>query len=694
MPVYTVENNEGKKVTFQWDDSIPPTDDDMESIFSEAESYKVRDMPLSQEEYEMIPSNKGTSQYPLEYGKFKKYIDPQEGIMRGTAEAITKLLTSNIGAATGGIASLGRDVYGLAKDESTDERLQAMERTINNVSEKLTYDPVTESGMDVSEVIEAPFKAIDWVGEIAAKPLEDNYPNLAATVRSLPMSMLVLWGARKSLNPKEAVSMDVKLKSVNDNIGKIVNDNFDKAIKPSTTRGKVNANPEQYNKHKIEGVKAIAENKNNLEFIDKDGNIIEGALPETVAEARQALYKTEADLFKEYDAIQKKAGKEAGSISDLSSISKELDTISKNKPLNDAHPEVASYAINKSDTYRGKKYTTQDLQDAIAIYNKSLEAFNKNPSYEMAQKAGIDALVVNNMRKLLRDAIERTTGDEYQAIKNKYGSLKAIEKDVNRASNRIANQPTSGLIDFTDILTANHVLHGLVSMQPGYIAGGMAGGIAKKMIKRSNNADLRIKKMFKEVDKQINKRNKIINPPKNVETTRPQTPTVVSNINVEPTKFGMTRGKESSYKGGVLSAGTETPKVDIRGINKPKGTSASVETVKFEIGNRRGKGKGNIEKAEAARTTGDLRTPGDKKAESIINKNTVVSVNNAKSGQYIPQLKVRLDGTMDHPSIGVRQYSWTIKDGSKYDGITFSTKSKNIKVIKETMENAKKRFDK
>ena len=116
------------------------------------------------------------------------------------------------------------------------------------------------------------------------------------------------------------------------------------------------------------------------------------------------------------------------------------------------------------------------------------------------------------MRKILSDTIMNTTGEEYQIVKNKYGSLKAIEKDVNKAANRLANKPKSGFVDFTDILTANHVLHGLVTGQVGYIAGGVAGAITKQLIKKANNADLLIKKMFNDVDKLTDKKYKLVNP--------------------------------------------------------------------------------------------------------------------------------------------------------------------------------------
>ena len=49
--------------------------------------------------------------------------------------------------------------------------------------------------------------------------------------------------------------------------------------------------------------------------------------------------------------------------------------------------------------------------------NKDLEAFYKNPSYDLAAKTSIDSMVANNIRKSLDGAIETLNEPGYQHLK-------------------------------------------------------------------------------------------------------------------------------------------------------------------------------------------------------------------------------------------------------------------------------------
>jgi len=76
------------------------------------------------------------------------------------------------------------------------------------------------------------------------------------------------------------------------------------------------------------------------------------------------------------------------------------------------------------------------------------------------------------MRKQLDDGITGLTGQQYQAIKNEYAALKAVEKDIIKATLRDARKNNKGLLDYTDILTGGDIITGLVTLNPAQLARG------------------------------------------------------------------------------------------------------------------------------------------------------------------------------------------------------------------------------
>src|SRR3990167_2637377 len=102
---------------------------------------------------------------------------------------------------------------------------------------------------------------------------------------------------------------------------------------------------------------------------------------------------------------------------------------------------------------RVKNLDATTAQEVVKNYNESLQAFYKNPTYETASRAAVDAMIANKIRETLDKTIYNLTGGQYQVLKNKYGALKAVEKDIIKASLRDARKNIKGLIDYTDILS-------------------------------------------------------------------------------------------------------------------------------------------------------------------------------------------------------------------------------------------------
>lgn len=275
---------------------------------------------------------------------------------------------------------------------------------------------------------------------------------------------------------------------------------FEKGVKPTITGKITSPKVSGYRDDVVEAVKTIKENQPNLSFVDDVGESINGQTPKNLQQFSEAIEQTKKNVFTKYDALAKEAG-EAGVKVKMAPIADELDVVINDKALNLANPKAVRYAKEMKDRFnQAGELDAVTAQNVIQHYNKSLEAFYRNPSYDNASQAAIDSLLVNKMRKSLDDGVTEITGEGYQALKNQYGALKTIEKDVIKASLRDARKNVKGLIDFSDILSGGQVVSGLVSLNPGLIASGVTQKAITQFYKYLNNPNRAIEKMFKSLD--------------------------------------------------------------------------------------------------------------------------------------------------------------------------------------------------
>jgi hypothetical protein len=270
---------------------------------------------------------------------------------------------------------------------------------------------------------------------------------------------------------------------------------FEKGVRPSVVGKSTAPQIQKYKDKTLQAVKTITQNKNNLNLVDEFGEST-NKLPQTLKQFADSIDQTKKVIFSKYDALQKTAG-EKGATVKLDPAITELRTIESSPTVQDLHPELANYAKTRADALEKRgSYTTQSAQDAITNLNISLEAFYKNPSYETASKAGVDALIANKLRAGLDSMIEKTTGAGYQDLKNQYGALKTIEKDVVHRSIVDARKSVKGLIDFSDILSGGQVVTGLLSFNPTLVATGVAQKGIASYLKMLNDPNIAIKKLF------------------------------------------------------------------------------------------------------------------------------------------------------------------------------------------------------
>lgn len=276
---------------------------------------------------------------------------------------------------------------------------------------------------------------------------------------------------------------------------------YDKGVKPLINAKTTPAKLEQYRANTIDAVKTIRNNKANLVYNDVSGEAIKGKTPRTIQEFADAIEQTKKTVFEDYDRLAKRAG-DAGVAVDLAPIAKELDSVIQNPALSLTNPKAIQYATDIQERLiKAGKLDAVTAQEVVQNYNKSLEAFYRNPSYDNASQAAIDAMLANKVRESLDSGITGLTGEQYGVLKKQYGSLKAIEKDVVKASLRNARANVKGLIDFTDIFSGGQIVNGLLALNPATIGQGLTAKAIAEFYKYLNNPNRAIEKMFNAAEK-------------------------------------------------------------------------------------------------------------------------------------------------------------------------------------------------
>ena len=276
---------------------------------------------------------------------------------------------------------------------------------------------------------------------------------------------------------------------------------FEKGVKPLLPARATPQTTVKYKNDVVEAVKTINENKNQIKFADEFGEkTITGRNPKTLQELADAQDQSKKIIFEKYDSLAKQAG-DKGLVIKTDDLAPELDSIIGNPALQITNPEAIRYAQGLKKRFFNKELDAKTAQDVIQNYNKSLDAFYQNPTYESSSKASIDALIANKLRQKLDDGVTGLTGEQYQALKNQYKSLKTVERDIIKAAIRDARKNNKSLLDYTDILTGGDAIAGIVTLNPGLLARGATARGIKEFYKYLNSPNRAIKKIFKSVEK-------------------------------------------------------------------------------------------------------------------------------------------------------------------------------------------------
>jgi hypothetical protein len=360
----------------------------------------------------------------------------------------------------------------------------------------LSDEPIdnSASGIGKDVAIGAAMGAVPAVGKVAGKavrmlPGGDTAMNLLTKV---PIGEGMLDAARVPDIAKTTAAMD---------------NSFAKAVRPGVAGNKTLAQSENYANNARNAVKEIVLNKDNLGLTNEFGEPID-SLPKNLPQFRQAIDSTKRNIWQKVEDINKAAG-DTGAQVPLQSAVDELNNLATKPVYKTMSPETVDYATKRAKALSSQgSFSVDDAQDAITMANQSMKNFYQNPSADTSSKAYVDSLIANHLRSNLDTALETATGTPAAApLRQAYGSLKAIEKDVNQRAVVDARKNAKGLVDFSDIYTAGELVKAMATMNPVGMAKTGTMAAVKAFIKRANDPNTHVEKVFKFADKLVNKAN-------------------------------------------------------------------------------------------------------------------------------------------------------------------------------------------
>lgn len=286
----------------------------------------------------------------------------------------------------------------------------------------------------------------------------------------------------------------------------VVAEGVAKGIKPQF-RGAMKssaASLPEYNQKASQAVKEILDNTDSLQYLDDAGEVVsQGHSPTNLSEFAQAISQRKKQIYEQYSALTKQATGQGNKI-DLSEIADKLLDYADDPVKQLSDPRKTDYAIRMAENlYKKRNLDPTQVENLVKELNQSLA-----PSYADKAAKGVsevDLSIANALREKLDDAVFQATGQEYQPLKNAYGALKTVEKDVGHRALIAARQNAKGLPDMTDIFTGGDVVAGIVSGNPAFLLRGAAGWGIKNWYKSINSPDKNIMRMFSRGGKALSK---------------------------------------------------------------------------------------------------------------------------------------------------------------------------------------------
>jgi len=233
-------------------------------------------------------------------------------------------------------------------------------------------------------------------------------------------------------------------------------------------------------------------------------------LPSSLEDFSKAVLDTRKGVYSQYSTMAQTAG-ENGAVVDLTPIISKMEELGGSPKLRRVNSETADWLLGKANEWK-KLPTTIDpteAEDIIASLNSSTKSFWKNPNYNDTGKVAMTEGITKQLRSATDDAINAYQGPGYQELKNRYGALKNIEKEVTDRATIDARKNLKGFFDISDIASAGEFAYGLAKMDPASMVAAVTMRGMKNYLKHLNDPNRIIKDMFEKSGKLMKIRSQI-----------------------------------------------------------------------------------------------------------------------------------------------------------------------------------------
>lgn len=249
----------------------------------------------------------------------------------------------------------------------------------------------------------------------------------------------------------------------------------------------------------------IIKNKDNavgaIKQIVNISRELQRPVPTNLDEFSEMIEVARQRVFSKYNDLSKQTG-EKGAMIPVNRLADDLEDMAANKLAKYGKGAVGHARELANQLRTDVAFTPEEAERLIAIWNNQLKAYYTNKSGSLTETtAGITDAAARYLRATLDDAIERFTGPGYQQLKNQYGQLRSIEKDVINRTMVDARKAPAGLLDFSDMFSASKAVYAASKLDPaGAAAAGTLLGV-KKHLKAINDPNRLVKNMFRQAEK-------------------------------------------------------------------------------------------------------------------------------------------------------------------------------------------------
>ena len=273
-------------------------------------------------------------------------------------------------------------------------------------------------------------------------------------------------------------------------------------------------NTQVFNLKAKQAVESIAERKDMIEYTDELGNVLGRGMPKDVVQFNEAIRHVKDDIFQEYHALARSAN-QAVRISTKDTIDK-LTAYKNSVSVQDLAPEMANAIDDQIARLKRRKYwSPMEAEELIASLN------NKTKNFQRTGQGGVftheaDMLMLDSLRGQMDEAVEKgldmlgkSTGRDYSALKNAYGSLLEIEKGVGAEAKRQLAKAGKQKTTLSSIISDHGLVWSLYHFNPKVAAASMSVKGLEKLRQWRKSKDRMVQQMFSKADKLVQRKAKI-----------------------------------------------------------------------------------------------------------------------------------------------------------------------------------------